>query len=432
MEKKIGIIADDLTGANDSGVQLTEKGLNTSVLFEITEQTSHLDSGIVINTDSRALVQKQAFDVTKQAAEFLKKSGYPHIYKKMDSTLRGHIGTELKAINEVMNPEFIFISPAFPALGRTTKDGIHYVNGTKIADTETANDPKHPVKESFIPALIEKEIGEAVGLLKKEDVTSASVFQERINQLKQENIHYLVSDAETEEELLQAAREMSRMSTNVIWAGSAGLAEVLPEVLGLSEKTDTRSFPRSKQTITVCGSLSGVTQSQVRFAMKQPGVSGIELDTMHIFSSDWEKLKEDYLSTCIAKLREGMDIVLYLPSNDEIRTEVKKIGNQLGLSSNQIGERISGAIGEIVSKLVQADDKLSGLVLTGGDTAKDTAKALGGVGIRLVKQIEAGIPLGTLIGTDRDFTVVTKAGAFGKEGSIYHAIQELKGDHNHE
>lgn len=432
VEKILGIIADDLTGANDSGVQLTEMGLNTSVLFKIPDQGQHLDSGLVINTDSRALSQQEAFDVTKQATKFISESGYQHIYKKMDSTLRGHIGTELKAIKEELNPEFIFIAPAFPKLGRTTKDGIHYVNGVKITDTETANDPTHPIKEPFIPALIEQEIEESIGLLTISDFTNEIAFKEKIKQFKQNNISYLVVDAETADDLLQAAQKMTKMSKNIIWAGSAGLAEVLPKVLELTEKNNIRPFPRTKQTITVCGSLSGVTQKQVQFAIRQSGVIGFELDTLQILSRNWEEYKQAALSNCIKAIHAGRDIVLYLPSNEKIRTQVKKLGSEIGLSSNQIGERISDSIGEIVSFLVKYSDNLSGLVLTGGDTAKDTVKHIGGVGIRLVKQIETGIPLGTLIGPEKDFTIVTKAGAFGKENSIYNAIQQLKGVHYHE
>ncbi|WP_067727617.1 four-carbon acid sugar kinase family protein [Oceanobacillus damuensis] len=430
MEKIIGIIADDLTGANDSGVQLTEKGINTSVLFDIPKMQDHLDNGIVIDTNSRALPRNEAASVTRQAALFLKESGYRHIYKKMDSTLRGHIGLELQAVKEVFNPEFVFVAPAFPALGRTTKDGIHFVNGKKIALTEVSKDPKHPVTESYIPALIENATGEPVGLLKKHDFeVESTVFQEKIKAFKESDITYIVCDAVDQEDLQNAARQMASFSEKVIWAGSAGLAEVLPEVLDISQKAENRSFSDSAQIMTVCGSLSEVTQGQVQFASEQSGVTGVQLDTLEIFNDNWKIFREEYIKSCLIGLEEGRDIVLYVPSNEQIRKQVRERGSELGLTSNQVGERVSQAIGGIVTEITKRNDGLSGLVLTGGDTAKDTARFLGGIGIRLVKQIEAGIPLGALIGTSRAYTVVTKAGAFGKENSIYKAMQELKGVH---
>ena len=433
MNQLIGIIADDLTGANDSGVQLIEKGINTSVYFDIPKQQDNLDSGIVIDTNSRALSKDEASAVTKKAGEFLKQAGYLTIYKKMDSTLRGHIGTELQALYETFNPEFVFIAPAFPSMKRTTKYGIHYVRGEKITDTEVSKDPKHPVTEAFIPSLIEKEIGRSVGLLTKADIEeSPSIFQGKIAGFRENGINFIVCDAETQEDLQEAAQKMASVSKKVIWSGSAGLAEVLPDALGISQTIDQRPISFTNQVITVCGSLSSVTQNQVQFAIEQTGVKAMELDTMLIFSNNWEAHCQAFTKECLNGLNEGNDIVLYVPSNDQIRAQVKQIGKELSLTDNQIGERISGGIGEIVASIAEINKHLTGLVLTGGDTAKDTSSHLGGIGFSLIKQVEDGIPLGTLIGSDREFTIVTKAGSFGKENSIYHAMQALKGANTNE
>lgn len=428
MKQLIGIIADDLTGANDSGVQLTEKGINTSVLFDIPQDQDTLDRGLVIDTNSRALSREEAIFKTKQAGYFLKQAGYLTIYKKMDSTLRGHIGAELQALYDVFKPEFVFIAPAFPSLGRTTKNGIHYINGEKIADTEISKDPTHPVTQSFIPTIVEKEVGHPVGLLKKIDIDgSTSLFQEKINEFKEDGINFIVSDAETQADLQKAAQKIAAVSDSIIWSGSAGLAEVLPEVLEISQKVDKRCFHHSTQVMTVCGSLSQVTQNQVEYVVEQPEVTVVELNTLQIFADDWGTLRQDFIEEALDGLEKGNDIILYVPSNQEIREQVKQVGTELNLTGNQIGERISGAIGEIVAKVTDSNKDLAGLVLTGGDTAKDISRHLGGIGFRLIKQVEAGIPLGTLIGTDREYTVVTKAGAFGKRDSIYNAIQALKG-----
>ncbi|SEP80406.1 Uncharacterized conserved protein YgbK, DUF1537 family [Virgibacillus subterraneus] len=428
MKHNIGIIADDLTGANDSGVQLTEKGINTSVLFDIPKNQNNLDSGVVIDTNSRALSKDEAAYVTKQAGQFLKQAGYVSIYKKMDSTLRGHIGTELQALYDVFKPEFVFIAPAFPPLGRTTKDGVHYVNGDRIAETEISKDPKHPVTESSIPKLLEHEIGQPVGLLKKADIEAGLPdFRKKVNSFKENEISYVVCDVESQDDLQKAAQKMAAVSERVIWSGSAGLAEVLPEVLGISEKTDKRSFAKSNHVMTVCGSLSQVTQNQVRYAVNQPHVTAVELDPLQTFGDDWENLRQNTIKELLEGLEIGNDIVLYVPSNQEVRDQVMQTGKKLNLTGYEIGERISGAIGKIVAAITEKNKDLTGLVLTGGDTAKDTSRHLGGIGFRLIKQVEAGIPLGTLIGTDLEYTVVTKAGAFGKEASIYNAMQELKG-----
>lgn len=427
MNQRIGIIADDLTGANDSGVQLIEEGIHTSVFFDIPERYDNLDNGIVIDTNSRALSREEAFAVTKQAGEFLQQTGYETIYKKMDSTLRGHIGTELQALYDTFQPTFVFIAPAYPALGRTTRNGVHYVNGEKITDTEVSQDPKNPVLEASLPTLIEEETGQQVGLITKSDIDgNLGSFQEKLNRYKAHGVYFLVSDAESQDDLRKAAERIAAFS-RIIWAGSAGLAEVLPQAIKMSLPYKKQTIAHASRVMTVCGSLSSITQNQVAFATEQLGVDGHQLDTLQIFSDDWETYCRSFIEACLYSLKEDNDVVLYVPSHDQIRIDVKQLGEKLQLSNNQISERISKAISRIVMAITEHDRRVTGLVLTGGDTAKTIAKQLGGIGFSLIKEFESGMPLGALLSSDKEFTIVTKAGSFGKENSIYQAMQELKG-----
>ncbi|GGP10338.1 membrane protein [Oceanobacillus neutriphilus] len=427
MVKQIAIIADDLTGANDSGIQLTEKGINTSVLFEIPKQMNLLSEGVVIDTNSRALSREKAISITMKSAKFIKDLHYNHVYKKMDSTLRGHIGHELQAMSSVLNPEFLVIAPAFPGMERVTKHGYHYVHGQLIAETEIAKDPTHPVTESYIPALIEQQTGERVGLLTKEDLQSDEHFQKKLAILKADEIRMICCDAETEQDLKVLTHKFSKETNRIIWAGSAGLAEVLPQVLGIEKKKQHISYKHSSVAMTVCGSLSEKTQAQIRYAIQQKNVAGIELNPLQMFQADWKTQKKEYKNTCIKMITQNKDVVLYVPSNENIRTQVKELGKKKGLSNNEIGETISDRIAELVVGVKNQLPNLNRFVLTGGDTAKSITKSLGAVGMHLIKQLEPGIPLVSLVGKDGSL-VVTKAGAFGKEDSIYHAMQELKGE----
>ncbi|MFD1064781.1 four-carbon acid sugar kinase family protein [Oceanobacillus locisalsi] len=428
MVKQIAIIADDLTGANDSGIQLTEKGINTSVLFEIPEQTKLLSEGIVIDTNSRALSKEQAVSITRKATNFIKKLHYNHVYKKMDSTLRGHIGQELQAMSNILNPDFLVIAPAFPGMGRTTKQGYHYVHGQLLAETEIAKDPMHPVTEAYLPALIEQQTGEKVGLLTKEDLQrNDDSFRKKITAWKADEIRMVCCDAETEEDLKTLAQKFSKETNHVIWAGSAGLAEVLPQVLGIEKKKQPTYYSGSSAAMTVCGSLSEKTQAQIQYALQQKEIEGIELNPLQMFEGQWEMEKSDYIKTCIEIVNHQKDVVLYVPSNEDIRKKVKDLAKEKGFANNEIGEIISDKMAELVVDVKEQLPKLDRFVLTGGDTAKSITQSLGAIGMHLIKQLEPGIPLVSLIGKDNSL-VVTKAGAFGKEDSIYHAMMELKGE----
>lgn len=57
---KMLVIADDFTGANDTGVQLAKKGARTEVMLTPQQKPSRRTDVLVINTDSRALSADQA------------------------------------------------------------------------------------------------------------------------------------------------------------------------------------------------------------------------------------------------------------------------------------------------------------------------------------------------------------------------------------
>lgn len=426
--RKIGIISDDLTGANDSGVQLTEKGITTSVFFDIPTENIKLNEGIVINTNSRSFSVEEAKSKTRESAVYLNNKDYQYIYKKIDSTIRGHIAEEIEVVSKEITPEFVFIAPAFPALGRTTIDGSHYLNNDKVENTEICNDPVHPVTESHLPTIFSKTIKEKVATLTLEDIRNGfEKFNNKITKCKEESISYIVCDAEKETDLEQASNYISQISNDILWVGSAGLAEILPEVLGISNENSVQQDFKANQVLTICGSLSKVTQKQIKYAIAREGIESIEIDTVKVFDENWDEYSRQVVKKSIDSLNDALDLVIYLPSNEKVRDEVIQKGAEKGLNENQISSIISEKVSSIAYQIVKESQNVNGLFLTGGDTAENFAVKLGGVGIQLIKQIETGIPLGTLIGPSNKYLVITKAGAFGHTESIYNGIIELKG-----
>lgn len=98
---KLLVIADDFTGALDTGVQFSRQGIQTLVSTETVVQYNTLPQEIevlVLNTESRHLTFDQAYEKTKTILEDAKVAQVPFIYKKVDSALRGNISAEIKAI----------------------------------------------------------------------------------------------------------------------------------------------------------------------------------------------------------------------------------------------------------------------------------------------------------------------------------------------
>jgi uncharacterized protein YgbK (DUF1537 family) len=71
---------------------------------------------------------------------------------------------------------------------------------------------------------------------------------------------------------------------------------------------------------------------------------------------------------------------------------------------------------------------LAGLVITGGDTARAVCCTLGATALRILGEVQAGVPAGTLISGAYDgLRVVTKAGGFGDDWAIVQSIDRIQG-----
>ena len=113
---RLGLIADDLTGANDTGVQFALRGARTLVPLDWHDlkSLSRAADVLVLNTNSRAVPARVAAERARIAAEALRRAGVEAVYKKIDSTFRGNIGPELDAILDVFPSPLAVLTPAFP------------------------------------------------------------------------------------------------------------------------------------------------------------------------------------------------------------------------------------------------------------------------------------------------------------------------------
>ena len=158
----IGIIADDLTGANDTALQFKLNGADTNILLnkDIEPKLSASEQAWAISTESRNISQEEAFEKVKTATEmFVEKINPDFFYKKIDSTVRGNIAVEVLSMLEVLGWDGAVIMPAFPQEGRTTVGGYHLLKGIPIERTEMAIDPHSPITESHLPTMVREQLG---------------------------------------------------------------------------------------------------------------------------------------------------------------------------------------------------------------------------------------------------------------------------------
>jgi uncharacterized protein YgbK (DUF1537 family) len=301
--------------------------------------------------------------------------------------------------------------------------------------TEHARDPKTPVKESNLVKLFSSQSTRKVGLISLETLHAGKeMVYDQIKALLHDNCKIIVFDALTEEDMQQIAEWMAVSGYQILWVGSAGLADYLPKALSLPIR-DSESFtlPTSiKSVFLIAGSISQVTLNQVAAYNSDPCVTAVELDTIQVVTSDVERMQEidRCCSKLLAALSAGSDASLYASATPEHVKSSKEAGSLRGFDNTEVSNLIANTLGVIASRIIE-EVTLQGVILTGGDTAKAVCKHLGVSGIQLIKEIEPGIPLGILLGK-KPLWVVTKAGAFGQENSLIHVLKVLKGEQSNE
>lgn len=419
-QKGLVVIADDLTGANDTGVQFARRGLKTNVLLEGTPLERIGDSIVVVDTNSRAIAGEEAYRRVQAVARQSYQAGVSRFYKKIDSTLRGNVGIEIKAILDLEIHDFAFVMPAFPKTGRTTVGGNHLLQGIPLAATEIAKDPKCPVSESCLPELLLQQTGLTVVHIGVDELLKGTeVIRQAIQNGLEAGCRIFSCDAWLDDQFSLAAEAAAGVSDQILWVGSAGLADYLPKIFGWEEPDNTH-LP----TLVVAGSVSSVTRGQID-RLLQDGYQLVEIEVSEYLP--WREAQAlPLLAQLEERLSQGQKLVIASGYQPEVVERAKQAGAKLGLGAVQVSELIAQMLGWLGANLLNKQE-VTGVVLTGGDTAVAVCRALGVTGIHILEEIAPGIPLGLMTTNGgKTLKVVTKAGAFGNPDALVKASHKLQ------
>ena len=418
------IVADDLTGALDTGAQFARYGRRTLVSWA-GGGLPPADADVwVLDTETRALPPAEARAAVAQAvAPFLP---VLHIYKKVDSTLRGPIGAELEALLALGVAEQALLAPAFPAQGRTVLGGELRVHGQPLAQTPFAQPGRATSLVGELIAASTRLAVDSMGLQQvRQGVQSLAraVDSMGLQQVRQgvqslaralaaQTEPVLVLDALTEADLAVAAQAAALAGRDRLLAGSAGLAAQLPAVWGWAR-------PKSAAApAAVTGPILCVA------ATKHPALAG---QLLHLQQQAQLEIVKDVLPGILpgeepAAARAAAAVVEALAQGRDVALTT------LGAPLVAGGDRLVVALlGRIAAQALQ-QARPGALMLTGGDTAMAVCRTLGAEAIIVEGQVEAGVPLGRLAGGEADgLPIATKAGGFGDEGVLWRMACALRG-----
>jgi len=426
------IIADDLTGGADAGAQFARKGLNTLLILthgSKVDFSKYPDREVlVISTHSRGVPPEEAFRRVSFLLENYPRNLFPIVYKKIDSTLRGNIGTETDAILKKTGLSLGFLTPAFPEQDRVVVGGIHLVRGKPLSLTDISNDAVSPVKESYVKDLVEKQSTCPVGNVDLIRVASGGgILNRAIDEALQQGIKILIFDAVTRRDLEHIAEVAFEREENCLFIGSAGLAGEVAKKLASGRKPSRplkrKAIKSVQHILIVSGSASRVSHEQLNYVEQAINIHSFQIDQSFLGDDKNHRLaiEEDCIRQTSRSFIQGTVI---LKTTQERMTSVDSEGLP-------VPSMITESLGRITASVLERshfDAQDVALVLFGGDTALSVLDHLKTDGIEIEGEIMKGIMIGRLIGGMWDgLRMVTKAGGFGKVKALEKILGILGG-----
>ncbi len=401
------ILADDLSGAADCGIVCSQAGLRTLVILGDRDATPGTEV-LAVDADTRGRAEADAVAETERLTQRYAGPGV-RLYKKLDSTLRGHVGAELAAALRARRqhgPAFIVFAPAYPATGRTTVGGVQRLHGVPLEQTEMWR--REAIPHRALPCEMLERAGLRTGLIGLDQVRRPGLE----HAMAAGDRDAVVCDAETEADLQAIAAAASRLGPGVIWAGSAGLARYLPAAVGLAGPAAPVVVPPAAGPILfVVGSLSATSHTQVAALMRQPGMQLLTVPPAVLRAGRQDPRWAAQERLLDAALGTGGDVVTVL-------------GRDPGDAPLDLAEglRLCHALAALAAPHVS---RIGALVSTGGETARAVLQAFRADGLHLAGEIEPGVPLSVAEGIHH-LPVVTKAGAFGTPETFVHCRHVLR------
>ena len=435
MKDKVAIIADDFTGSNDTGVHFSKDGFTTVVVFDI-EKIENIDEKVdvvVVDTESRADDPKIAYKKAYKAAEKLNKKSFKYIYKKLDSTLRGNIGSEIDGVMDGGKFDLAIVAPALPDNGRKTIGGNQFVHDIPLEKTEIANDPITPIKHSYIKDIISEQCEKSVGLINLKDVLKGkNNLEEKMNEEIKNKKEIIIIDAITKEDLKTIAEAINSLDLKSLLVGSAGLAETLPETFNL-KTNKTKEATNDSVIAGIVGSVSDVTREQVKYANENDdNINVLDINIENVVVGK-EKEEINRLKKLIDNsINEKKDVIIRSAKKRKLVEKAINIGEKNNLNKKEVSKTIAKFMGIMAKELYNLDN-VKGLFITGGDIAIQSASTIGAQFNIIKEEVLPGIPLSIFSGKGLlKKPVVTKAGAFGNEKSIIKVFNYLRKWSNNE
>jgi 4-hydroxythreonine-4-phosphate dehydrogenase len=376
----VRVLADDLTGAADSGVAFLCRGGN--VLVSLRHGGFPVDaSGVaVVDTDTREGSSAHAYVAVQRAALGL--GPEDHLLKKIDSLLRGHIAAELAALRRSQPQRLVIVAPSVPALGRGVRGGALVPSGAEPRQVQAA-------LGSGLARGIELDvIRSGPGGLGRALRSAAAVGATA------------VCDALTDDDLDAIVAAGLALGRPVLWVGAAGLAAALARALPVADRpADMRpagGSVRAAAPLLIVGSHTAPARAQVS-ALTARGARWVGFDAVQLATMPAGQ-----------RARHAAALTARPPG-------VPTVVGVTGPVDHRASKTVAAALGQICAPAVASAELV---VISGGATARAALVCAGVTDLALLGEVAPGTVLARTAGQGPSLHVITKSGSFGDPDTL--------------
>ncbi|AKE78495.1 MULTISPECIES: 3-oxo-tetronate kinase [Enterobacteriaceae] len=416
---RLGVIADDFTGATDIASFLVQNGLPTIQFNGVPESHEDLSAqAIVISLKSRSCPAEQAIDLSLAALQWLQQQGCNRFYFKycstFDSTEHGNIGPVTDALMAALGETQTVISPSLPVNGRTVYQGYLFVADQLLSESGMRHHPVTPMTDSNLVRLMMRQAkGKAAVINAAQLDKGADAVREQLGVLKGQGINYVVLDALNEQHLVIQGEALKEA---VLVTGGSGLAIGIARAWtsqNQNRDAEQAGRPQGDHAVVISGSCSQMTNRQVHAYRQQAPSHEVLIERCLENPEGYAQELCDWVEA-----NSGQPLAPLLFATADAK-QLQGIQQEHGAarSSEAVEQLFAAVTRELKSRGWQR------FIVAGGETSGVVAQSLGVTAFHIGPMISPGVPWVRDI--EQPLSLALKSGNFGDEQFFARAQTEF-------
>lgn len=430
---KCVVVADDLTGANATGVLLKKYNLDTVSLLNMEnfDIKKFKEDALLYPTDTRKTSAKVAYDRVYKATKLMKDKDVKVYGKRIDSTLRGNMGPEIDAMLEALGEKkrIALVAPIFPSSGRVCVGGYLLVNGIALQNTSVAKDPQSPITTSIVEKLLKKQSKYKVSSIYLDKVyEGVDALAKEIKKRADKGDRVIILDAITDEDMGVLADAAIKSGVPFISVDPGVFTAEVAYRLVAKEK-ETKQQKKGKILMAV-GSITPLTKQQLDYVQASYGqeLKSVEIITERFFDSKEREEEISRVSNEILKAKDYEIFCVHFDSvNPETRINLDDKAKELKRPKEELFTVLNSAIAEICYRICKGDKSFKAVYSTGGDITIAICERFKTNGINLLAEIIPLAAYGKFVGgLFPGMNIVTKGGMIGDKTGAKVCVEALR------